>query len=514
MLQMLIIAACIIVHLGDQVDTAMADSRALGVYLGVLALMALVVQVACWRARVRMDRVGWGYARHMADRAIGLSRVAGVVLHAVAVLMLGELAWIRAHVGNFILIDEALCVLPVIAVFVAGWWSVYPLERRVREALLYRELHESRDVTAYMGRWAFVWARMREGLGITLIPIGLASASLESLDRFGTPALQRLTAGSSLADSASTVHAIASAVVVLCVLAIAPALVRFAWDLVPLPDGRTRGAIASVMNRRRIRVVGPLVWRTGGDSVNAAVLGAVFPFRYMVFTDALLANMPLRQLQAVTAHEIAHIRLHHMPWMMVCVVASVYGLGWVAAVGTWMIGVPQESESATTVLSILMLVPIALLFGLVSRRMEWQADAYAARVLTEVEPHEGMDAIDAEQDHSDKLPVNRMPVTEVRQNEDGSVASDRGPSGVRHITPEAAAAVASALQTVADLNAMSPAARSFRHGSIHTRQRRVLALVGADVLMLPIDREVRRIKWAAIGAIVAGALVQVAAAMI
>lgn len=483
MLQMLIIAACIIVHMGDDFAVVAFDTRVLAAYLAVLAAMALVVQLICWRARVRMDRVGWGYARHMADRAIMMSRIACILLHALAVLGLGELSWIRANVGDYILLDEAICVLPVVLFVVAGWWSIYPLERRVREAMLYRELHAATDVPPLLARWAFVWARVREGLGVALIPIALATACIESLDRFGRPAIERVTRGTSLGDSVSMLHAIASTLVVVGVLAIAPALVRFAWDLVPMPDGQTRGAITSVMAKRRIRVIGPLVWRTGGDSVNAAVLGAIFPFRYMVFTDALLANLPFRQLQAVTAHEIAHVRLHHMPWMMVCVLASVYALGWVAALCSWGLGIPADSEAATMAISLAMLPPIAWLFGVVSRRMEWQADAYAARVLSELEPVE--------------IDLAASPTIEAIHN----------PSG--RITPEAAAAVAGALQTVADLNAMNPRARSFRHGSIYTRQRRVLALVGADASRLPIDRTVRRIKLIAVVALVSSATVHI-----
>lgn len=491
MLQILIIAACIIVHLGDEVERAPLGPRWFYAYFALLALMAIGVQIVCWRARVRMDRVGWGYARHAADRSIFVTRVACVLLHAASVLGLGELAWIRSWTGDLILVDEALCVLPVILFFVAGWWSIYPLERRVREALLYRDLHTAKDVPPLFGRGRFVWGRVREGLGIALIPISLATASLEVLDRFGPALIKRLIAGTTFEESASTIQALASTLVVLGVLAIAPALVRLAWDLVPLPEGGTRRAIASVMQRRTIRVIGPLVWRTGGDSVNAAVLGAIFPFRYMVFTDALLANLPVRQLQAVTAHEIAHVRLHHMPWIMVCVFASVYAIGWVASIGAWAVGGSLESEAATLWLSLGVLVPIAWIFGAVSRRMEWQADAFAAKVMAELTPAEP-DVTGAQRDPSLVLAVQ--------------------PTGA--ITIEAATAVAGALQTVADLNAMDPSARSFRHGSIRTRQRRVLALVGQNPSTLAIDRTVRRIKFGAVAALALAGAIHVAATVI
>lgn len=513
MIQMLIIAACIIVHMGDGVRVIDADDRWPFAYIALLAIVACVVQVICWRARLRMDRVGWGYARHLADRAVFFSRIATVLLHACAVLGFGGLGWVRERIGDQILLDEAICLLPVIASFAAGWWSIYPLERRVREALLYRELHAASEVRPIIGRGAFVWARMREAFGITLIPIGLATASLETLDRFGAPALQRVLQGTPLEHSISSIHAVASTLVVLCVLAVAPALVRFAWDLVPLPEGQTRGAISSVMARRRIRVIGPMVWRTGGDSVNAAILGAIFPFRYMVFTDALLASVPLRQIQAVTAHEIAHVRLHHMPWMMVCVVSSVYALGWVAAIGAWAMGISTESETATLVVSVAMLLPVAWLFGIVSRRMEWQADAYAARVLTEIVPVEPANASElggAVAPSAGAAPQDGTGAEPRPDPDDAPLAA----SGPTRITPEAAAAVVGALQTVADLNSMNPAARSFRHGSIRTRQNRILALVGQDVSRLPIDRTVRWIKWGAVAAIACAAVLHIVAELL
>lgn len=517
MIQMLIIAACIIVHMGDHAAFHATDPRIFLAYIVVLLAMASGVQFLCWRSRLRMDRIGWGYARYAADRAIFATRVASVVVHAVAVLGLGLLDWIRANVGDFILLDEAICVLPVVLFFAAGWWSIYPIERRVREAMLYRELHEAATVAPLRGRVAFVWSRVREGMGIVLIPIALATASLESLDRFGAPLVAQWTEHTALADSVSTVLALASAMVVLMVLALAPALVRFAWDLVPLPEGRTHASIASVLARRRIRVVGPLVWRTGGDSVNAAVLGAIFPFRYMVFTDALLAHLPLRQLQAVTAHEIAHIRLHHMPWMMVCVLASVYFLSLLAALIGWGLGIPVGSEAASMWLSLAILVPVAWLFGIVSRRMEWQADAFAACVLSELESSQpspaGDDSMEpspvrsAEPSHEQSVraigPEQASDATPQTDSTIDPMPRDRSP----RITSEAAAAVASALQTVADLNAMNPAARSFRHGSIRTRQRNVMSLVGVEADAIPIDRTVRRIKAIAVGAMLLSAAI-------
>jgi hypothetical protein len=63
--------------------------------------------------------------------------------------------------------------------------------------------------------------------------------------------------------------------------------------------------------------------------------------------------------------------------------------------------------------------------------------------------------------------------------------------------------MAGALQSVADLNGIDPERFTWRHGSVRERQRRLAALVDRPVDALPIDRQVRLIKAAAIVGIVA-----------
>ncbi len=109
------------------------------------------------------------------------------------------------------------------------------------------------------------------------------------------------------------------------------------------------------------------------------------------------------------------------------------------------------------------LMPVTIIvafggFGWISRRFEWQADAFAAKQLSRDEP------------------------------------------GAAAVTQEAVEAMCGALGTVAALNHMNPGAKSFRHGSISLRQQRLRRLVGVPLDRLPIDRTARWMK----GAIVVG----------
>ena len=112
-----------------------------------------------------------------------------------------------------------------------------------------------------------------------------------------------------------------------------------------------------------------------------------------------------------------------------------------------------------------------LAFGWVSRRFEWQADAFAAQQLADAPTVPGEN-------------------------------SDR-------VTPDAVAAMAGALEAVARLNHIPMLKFSFRHGSIATRIERLTGLVGRPIRALPIDRQVAAIKVVAglLFALVLGAMV-------
>ena len=120
---------------------------------------------------------------------------------------------------------------------------------------------------------------------------------------------------------------------------------------------------------------------------------------------------------------------------------------------------------AAAQMAILLGAPLLLglvVFGWVSRRFEWQADAFAAQHLS---------------------------------------GFRRGVTGVT-VTLEAAAAMVGALGAVARLNHIPRHARSWRHGSIASRQEKLRSIVGRPADRLAIDRLVAKIKVAiAIGAV-------------
>ena len=110
----------------------------------------------------------------------------------------------------------------------------------------------------------------------------------------------------------------------------------------------------------------------------------------IVFYDTLLQSLSPVQVEAVLAHELAHFKLKHIPQRLIVSAAASLGgfalLGWLSAQGWFYtaLGVDQPGDSSALLLFILvlpaftwMLTPLGAAW---SRRHEFQADAFAARV--------------------------------------------------------------------------------------------------------------------------------------
>jgi Zn-dependent protease with chaperone function len=419
----------------------------------------LVVAVTFGGVEICRSRLACGTTGAIlaADRLARWARWLLLAHFAVLVLVFGWLDTVRAAVGDGVLVDEFVAMLPPLAGVVGTWWAYYPIERRVRDAVLLRQLDTGRAVFPTPTRWEYVLTQLRLHLLFLLVPILLIIALAELIDltaaRWGWPAG---------AEDLATL--VAAGMVVL----FAPLMTRVVLEVEPVPQGPLHDDLTRICRQHAVTVRRLLVWKTHGSMINAAVMGLVGWLRYVLLTDALLESMSRRQVEAVMAHEIGHIRRHHMPWLLasllaviVMIVLPLYGVqlglaAFVAASGQvaeWM------DAAATGIVAAGALVVFAA-FGWVSRRFERQADTFAAQHMSRPPQIEG------------------------------------GPPVC--VTAEAAGIVSSALETIARLNAVEPRRRSWRHGSIAWRQAYLDSIVGRSSKTLPIDREVRWIKVVAV----------------
>lgn len=427
--------------------------------LGVVAFVALGM-AACRR---RLDAARSVRAIVTADRIAHGGRWALLVIHTLALLAGGWLDAVRSAVDNPILIDELIAIAPAVTGAIAIWWLHYPIERRLRESLLIRRLDHGRPIYGIPSRGRFVMQQTRTNLLLLLVPVLTIVALAEMIDILDD------RYGEGLPTWAAEVATILAGLgVFLC----APLLARLVLTLERLGDGTVRDDLLGMCRRHGVRVREFLLWRTDGSMINAAVMGLVGRLRYVLLTDALLESMTREQVQAVMAHELGHVKRHHMSWLILSLIAALLAASVLVSVpfiavepplgetAVWFDGAASAAAGVVALLA----------FGWVSRRYERQADTFAVQHL--------------------------------------SGLGGEGGAGV--VTAEAVAAMQSALEAVAALNSVDPRRGSWRHGSIAWRTEHLRGTVGLPLDAIPIDRLVRRMKVVVAAVLVLGAAAVVA----
>lgn len=105
---------------------------------------------------------------------------------------------------------------------------------------------------------------------------------------------------------------------VLALLVLVPPLAAKLWDCKPLPESHLRRLINDYLRRERVRLAEILLWQTfGGRLLTAGVIGVIPRFRYLLLSPGLLAALEEVEILSVVAHEVGHLKRHHMLWLVV-----------------------------------------------------------------------------------------------------------------------------------------------------------------------------------------------------
>lgn len=184
----------------------------------------------------------------------------------------------------------------------------------------------------------------------------------------------------------------------LLMIVVAPILILPLFNkFTPLPDGSLRERLLRLGERtgfsaRTIQVVDGS--RRSGHS-NAYFTG-FGRFRKIVLYDTLIQQLTEPELEAVLAHEIGHYKRGHIPrmlaWMAVSLFLAFGVIGWLARQPEFPQAFGFRPDSG--------LAPVLLLFGILggtvtfwftplgnfwSRKHEYEADAYAVKIMGEAE---------------------------------------------------------------------------------------------------------------------------------
>ncbi len=166
---------------------------------------------------------------------------------------------------------------------------------------------------------------------------------------------------------------------------IAPLFNKFA----PLEDGEMKSRIEALLARCGFRSNGLFVMDGSKRSSHGNAYFTGFGNnKRIVFFDTLLARLAPPEVEAVLAHELGHFRRRHVVKRIVFMFAAALGFLWLLGQlidAPWFyagLGVPAQSTALALILFFLVIpvftFPLSPLLSRMSRRHEFEADAYAA----------------------------------------------------------------------------------------------------------------------------------------
>lgn len=183
----------------------------------------------------------------------------------------------------------------------------------------------------------------------------------------------------------------------LFVLWIAPNVIMPMFNrFTPLQDEALKQRVSALMTRAGLTARGFFVMDGSRRSAHSNAFFTGFgASKRVVFFDTLLQQLNAGELEAVLAHELGHFKHRHVQKMMLrSFAATLLGLavlGWLSG-QTWFytgLGVtpmltPDSANNALALVLFMLVLPLPLFFlnplgSTLSRRQEFEADAYAAR---------------------------------------------------------------------------------------------------------------------------------------
>lgn len=177
-----------------------------------------------------------------------------------------------------------------------------------------------------------------------------------------------------------------------------PLLVTRLWDCKSLPAGPIRAHIEKICREQKLKYADIMAWPLfEGRVLTAGVMGLTKRFRYLLITPALLEAMTPEEIEAVMAHEIGHVKRHHLQLYLVLFL----GFGLVAQLSVYPIIylllnsdlfyqvtllTDKDPGAALTMMStvpmlLLMVIYFRFVFGFFMRNFERQADLHALTVM-------------------------------------------------------------------------------------------------------------------------------------
>lgn len=403
---------------------------------------------------------------------VWVAQMSTALLHAGLLIGTSWLSITRSIpvVGEWIAVPSVIAMVPFLMAVVLVWVAQYPADRALRQLVIEHNLFHQKPVHPVWTLPRALNYQLRHQLLFVLIPMVLILAVRDAVFRYAEP-LRAAFGHDYVPDLLLGLAAVFVAV-------IAPLILRWVWVTQSLPRGPLRDRLEFLCSKLKMRCRDILIWHSDGMIVNAAVMGVIAPFRYVMITDAMLEQMEDTRIEAVFGHEAGHVKKQHILYFLLY--AFISGC-LVTIAGHYARAIDRETyQILVAVLGGVLLLKWGVVFGWISRAFERQADLYGVRTLALA----GMPCAAQCAQHTPLL---------------------WGPSAQRGdaLCVTSAEEFGRTLVQVADANGIPPRARSWRHGSIASRATVVGRYARDPLATARFEAHVGRIKTAiAVGALV------------
>ena len=344
---------------------------------------------------------------------------------------------------------QIITLLPYVIMMMFKWFFFYDINYYIRSRLVAGQVATGMVTRPAWSRKEYMIFQFRHGFLIVAVPV------LSVM--FGRDLLQSVFIRFSLMQYVTKEQmALASTGVILIIFLLLPLIIRYVWSTEPLSAGPLRYRLSRFCNFIGLRYQNILLWKTYSGVANAAVMGLLWRVRYVLMSDMLIEQLDDDQIEAVFGHEAGHIKYHHIPFLMMYVIAATSIIG-ICSEGIRLLfaGPLNDVVFISAYISYIkiaifgMIVGIMIyVFGIVSRHFERQADVYGALALEQVSKHRLLQLSEAEVSALDKVNIK-------------DCHDYLGSHGAR--------VMASALENIGHLNGISIYSRSWRHSSLATR---------------------------------------------
>jgi len=396
----------------------------------------------------------------------------------------GSLFGVGTNRPGLQILNDLVALLPYALTLVLLWVVTYPAESALREREFSREPAAKDDPHGRLNLRRYLDFNIRHHLLVVGVPMTLILVAADVIRAYETE-LGRLLglpwAGDIMLGAVAAV-----------MFVVAPLILVRIWRTESLPAGPLRRRLERICERIGLRCRDILIWKSDGTMINAAVMGLIPGVRYVMLSDALLETMTDRQVEAVFGHEAGHIcRRHIQRFLVFAFVGWLFVAGLMEGMAVLAIRSGHATADVLFVIQGFGVVATLLFwgigFGMLSRRFERQADLFGARCVAA---------------NGDACTVPCSVHLEAAQ---GRGADAIAPHPDR-VCATGAEVFASALDRVALLNGIPHEERSWRHSSIGSRIRLLMALAGDPALAERFERSTRRVNRLLLAVAVTGAI--------